>query len=82
MPFSFRNDTAVGYYLEVGPIMFPEPFLVTTGTVVSARLYTSTVNSGRGGIKLLIMSDAVPLSPYNTKNFNNFKNAGMGEKTF
>jgi hypothetical protein len=42
MPFSFRCDTAVGYYqLRSCQQWFPEPILVSAGTRIALRMYDS-----------------------------------------
>lgn len=73
IPFSFRSDTAVGYYLEQG-FRLPRPIEVPINTTVCLRARTTVLNTQiRNGAKLLIMSNERPVQPYEMNQNENFK---------
>lgn len=58
IPYSFRSDTAVAYYLDTRTIFLPEAFSVSEMSRISVRLAQSVAfGDTYNGIKLMYTSD-------------------------
>jgi hypothetical protein len=63
LPFSFRSDTAVGYYLTPLHLFLPEPFSIAANTRLAIRAYDSNSSSRNyHGIRLRI-DEVTPFGP-------------------
>ena len=70
VPYSYRADTGVGYWL-LKPINFflAEPFSVSSGSRIAVRLTNSQGSDTVSGVKIMYMEVAPPVSPLNGGSF-------------
>jgi hypothetical protein len=74
IPYSFRKDTAVGYYIDTPIYHIPEPVFVSVGTRISIRAADSSTSSRTyEGIKLRFQSTGEIQSNDSVGLFNNFQ---------
>jgi hypothetical protein len=87
-PSSFRNDTAVGYYLDTKTYFLPEPYFVPMGSRISVRVANGHANAVTyEGVKLMYQAAGLPLET-DVQLPNNYQHArcesagiiSMGEK--
>jgi hypothetical protein len=71
IPYSFRSDTAVGYWLDVQRVFFPEPILVSAGNALHCRVSSSIVASQiLHKVKLILQSEkSIVSSPVSMNNY-------------
>lgn len=64
IPYSYRRDTTVGFYLTpTHNIFLPEPFEVSSGTRISVRLTDNTnIATSYDGIKIWYQEGSNPVS--------------------
>jgi hypothetical protein len=80
IPYSFRSDTAVGFYLDTR-VFLPELVTVPAGTTVSVRIANSTASADTvNGIYLGVISSKTPIQPTEAALNNNYQfvSAGSG----
>jgi hypothetical protein len=80
IPYSYRNDTAVAYYLPpVGRVFLPEPVLVPQYTTISVRVTGSTGSETCNGVKLRYMGTEAMVPPsVSNDTIENFKSVSAG----
>lgn len=81
LPYTIRNDTAVGYYNPERHLWLPEPKFIPKGTTVKIEAVTNAPQHTLTA-KLLVYSATMPLQPTDRNKLENFKNVGVGEKAF
>jgi hypothetical protein len=80
IPYSFRQDTNVGYYLDAR-FFLPEPWKVPYGVVISARVADSIAAALLyNGVKLFGMRDDTPSIGFNNYLFVRSGNMSAGER--
>lgn len=82
IPYSFRSDTAVAYYLvPVGRVFLPEPFYVPQYSTISVRTAQSAAFADTyNGIKLrYIGTEALVPPSVSNDNIENFKSVSAGD---
>lgn len=64
IPYSYRQDTTIGYYLtRTYTIMLPEPHVITAGTRIAARIADSNTSAlTYSGVKIYYRAEADTLS--------------------
>ena len=73
VPYSFRSDTAVSYYLNPQGFYFPEPFFIPKGSRISIRAANSAASADvYNGIKLFCQTDGKLVNPSSNSVFNNY----------
>lgn len=80
-PYSFRSDTAAGYYYSTVTHAFPEPMLVPIGSTISVRYAGSAASADViGGVKIQYLSDVRATDSSAALKMENFKyfSAGTG----
>lgn len=73
IPYSYRSDTAVGYYLGYRTVFLAEPVYVPISTIVSIRSNSSSPTRTINGVKLLVMDDTLPIQPTEATLSNNYR---------
>lgn len=84
LPYCVRSDTSAGYFMYEGRITLPEPLIVPKNTIILVRKADDRAvsNPFTNGVKLNVLSDILPIQTRETNQFQNFMNAGIGEKSF
>lgn len=79
IPYSFRNDTAVGYYMNTNTIFFPEPILAPALTTICVR-HASPITAGQSTqkVKLLYQSNSQLVDTYDGISLNNYQSVSVG----
>jgi hypothetical protein len=82
IPYSMKNDTADGFYLNGEDVLLMEPFFVREGTRLSARLasHISGMTFTLDNFKLRVMSQYnIAIPDQSTENYKRFRvGNGMG----
>lgn len=67
VPYSFRQDTNVGYYLDVHHYYFPEPYFVPAGSALAVKVTDSVASAlTYHGVKILYREAATATTVLNT----------------